>query len=158
MRVCQSCNFGYYLSNTECQRKDIEIPFYLGTNKMQIEGYRQIKDSDLTEDFLDYLGEIYEASKGLLKYQDELDIADCGFCTSNNRKFYDADLNNWVVSAHYGQAFNCNDNLNGLAVYKSEKSYVTKQDVKRITLYDVLNTNCVEKITYAVFVNSDLDS
>ena len=96
--ICQSCNFGYYLSNTECKRRNIEIPFYLGTNKMQIEGYRQITDSDLTEDFLDYLGEIYEASKGLLKYQDELDIENCSFCTSNSRRFFDAESGNVLYS------------------------------------------------------------
>ena len=155
--ICQSCNFGYYLSNTECKRRNIEIPFYLGTNKMQIEGYRQITDSDLTEDFLDYLGEIYEASKGLLKYQDELDIENCSFCTSNNRRFFDSELNKIVVSAHYGQVYSCGDDLNGLAVWESGKSYVTKQDVKRIHLKDAWTTVCVDKITYALFVNSDFD-
>ena len=126
---------------------------------MQIEGYRQIKDSDLTEDFLDYLGEIYEASKGLLKYQDELDITSCSFCTSNNRRLYDNEMNKEVVSARYGETHNCASHMNAFAVYESEKSYVTKQDVKRIDLsvYGPSST-CIDRITYAVFVNSDLDS
>ena len=125
---------------------------------MQIEGYRQIKDSDVTEEFLDYIGEIYEASKGFLKYQDELSIEYCTFCTSDNRIFYDSELNKIVVSAHYGYAYSCSDDLDGLAVWDSEKSYVTKQDMKGIILSSAQFASCATNITYAVFVNSDLDS
>ena len=111
----------------------------------------------MTEDFLDYLGEIYEASKGFLKYQDGLDIEYCSFCTSNNRRFFDAESGNSLGSAIYGENRQCTDNMNALAVYNG-KPYVTKQDVKGIILPDGWSEHCRDKITYAVFVNSELDS
>ena len=64
-----------------------------------------------------------------------------------------------LYSAIYGENHQCADNMNALAVYNG-KPYVTKQDVKGITLVDVdeWSAKCVDKITYTIFVNSDLDS